>query len=246
MECCRQDLDQAGYATPAAMVFSLALALVAAAFVGRSVGQLRLARADLERTQTEYALAGAHLAAAAEVVRSTKVPPFHWSFATDVGLVDATAAPQSDLLGLAASSRLDDATLQRFEIADLDGLRTKLAAAANGDPGLDIATLDDAPLWRACAGQMISPFGSQTTFTYQPPTEPGLGLKPASWRIGEVWRIVITTGAGWRDARIMRFTGDARHPAATVVREFTRSHKGGTSCEAILRASSVGTSTATP
>jgi hypothetical protein len=227
------------------MVFSLGLALVAAALIGRGVAQLRLARADLDRMRAEYILAGAQLQAAADVVRSNKSPPYHWAIATDDGFVDAVAEPEGDKLSLAAASRLDDATLRSFGVDQPEALRAKLAAAADQDPGADVGDLDAGLGWRRCAAGMASSFGRQSTFSYVEPKEPGLGDKVSSWRVGEAWRVRVTTSTGWRDERIMRFTGDARHPAATVFRRLSRDH-GGTPCDEILRAASDAATTAIP
>jgi type II secretory pathway component PulK len=49
-----------GYATPAAALISLAIAVVTAALVGRAVSELRLARAEFSRMSVEYDLASAH------------------------------------------------------------------------------------------------------------------------------------------------------------------------------------------
>jgi hypothetical protein len=228
------------------MVFSLGLALIAAALVGRSVGQLRLARTELERTQTEYVLAGAQLQAVADIVRSTKTPPYHWAIATDQGFVDAMAEPERNKLSLAAASHLDDATLRRFDVAEPDKLRASLAEAAAEDPIEDAGALDLGAAWKRCASGMVSGFGTQSTFTYVVPGEPGLGDKLASWRVGETWRIRLTTSTGWRDERIVRFTGDAKRPAATVFRRLSRDHGQGAQCEDVLRAASGAATTAIP
>ena len=232
MACCRSAPDDAGYATPAALVFSLALALVGAAMVGRSVMALRLSRADFERTRAEYDMAGAQLAAAAAVVRSNVTGPYHWTFTTDGGWIDAIAEREADKLSLSAASVIADATLADFGVKDPAALKSRLAdAQASNGQVVNLASLDDADLWRACAATMASPFGEQTTFTYQAPSEPGPGPKPASWRIGETWRIRVTTTAGWRDDRIVRFTGDARHPVAVVVRRVSRGEGDGGRCK---------------
>lgn len=228
------------------MVFSLGLALIAAALVGRSVGELRRARTELDRATVEYVLAGAQLQAAADIVRSTRTPPYHWAIASDLGFVDAVAEPEGDKLSLVAASRLDDATLRAFEVADPQGLRARLADAAQAAPVADAGSLDPAPTWRRCAGGMASAFGRQSSFTFTPPGEPGLGEKLASWRVGEAWRVRLTTSTGWRDERIVRFTGDARHPAATVFRRLSRDHAQGATCEDVLRSASGAATTATP
>lgn len=225
---------QDGYATPLALVLTLAMGLIASAMVGRSVGQLRLARADLDRSQAEYLLDGAHLAAVAAIVRNNRMGPFAWAFTSDVGWVDAAAQLEADKLTLQAASRLDDRIFLKFGVTDPAQLRARLATAAAAQSAVDVGVLDEALLWRTCAGAMISPFGRQTTFSYVKSVEPGAGPNPASWRIGEAWRVRLTTATGWRDDRIVRFTGDARHPAAVVVRRLSRGEGDGGQCDAIF------------
>ncbi len=218
------------------MVFSLALALVGVAMVGRSLALMRLVRADLARTQAEYALDGAHLAAAAAIVRSTRPGPYRWTLPTEDGWTEITAAAEADKLSLDAASRLEDQAFAALGVTDPEVLRGKLTAAS-GQPGYpDIRPLEAGRLWRTCAPEFASAYGRQASFTYAAPVEPGLGSKPASWHIGEAWRITITTSAGWRDARIVRFTGDARHPAATVLRWLSRGGGVGGQCETVLKA----------
>lgn len=240
MAICRPSPSEAGYATPAALVFCLALALMAAAAVGRSVATLRLARVDLAAMRTEYGLAGAHLAASAAVVRTAQEPPYHWTFTTDLGWIEARAEPERDKLSLAAASHLSDEDLARFGVASGEALRSRLAQASADGLGklADVAELDAAPLWRACAGSLISPFGSAehpAVRTPRPPAE-GPGPEPQSWRIGETWRVAVATEAGWRDDRIVRFTGDARRPTAVIMRRVLRVRGDGGVCEPILQA----------
>lgn len=231
---CSHISDDEGYATPAALVVSLALSLVASSMVVRSVQVLQRAKADLARSETEYALAGAHLQAAAVIVRSGIAGPYHWTATTSVGWVEALAEPEAEKLSLDAASSLDDGLLNRFGVADPARLRLALAEAAATDEAPDIGALDPAPLWRACAASLLSRYGEAQTYTFAPRSEPGMGPKPASWHIGEAWRIRITTAAGWRDDRIVRFTGDARHPAAVVVRRLSRGVGEAGQCDRVL------------
>jgi hypothetical protein len=226
---------QSGYATPAALVTSLALSILAVGFVQRSVMTLRLARADLDRLRVEYALDGAQLQAAAEVVRAGAGGPFRWALATDAGWTEALVEDEGRKLALASAAQLPDAILRGFEVEDAAALKARLAAAA-GLPVADVAGLDAAPLWRECAPSMISSFGRAERYEPAPFTEPHVSTRPAAWRVGETWRVRVTTAAGWRDDRIMRFTGDARHPAATVWRRLSRSDGGQGRCDAVLAA----------
>lgn len=235
MACCHSHAHEAGYATPAALVFSLALALVAAALVARSSMMLRLSRADLERTRIVYALDGAHLAAAATVIRAGDGGPYRWAFSTDAGWVEALAEPEAEKLGLAQASQLSDQVFAAFEVADAEALRDRLSAAANQEASVEIEDLDAARLWKACAGRLISVYGTRSAWHRPAPSEPRPGDDPA-WRVAETWRIRLTTQAGWRDDRIVRFTGDAHHPVAVVTRKLSRSDRGDETCDEILAA----------
>lgn len=235
MACFRPERSDRGYATPAALVLSLALALVCAALVQRSVGLLVLARSDLDRTAVEYSLNGAQLEAAASVVRAGVPGPFHWTSSTDLGFIDIRAEREADKLSLASAAALPSSALARFGVADPADLRTRLQSAAT-IPVVDISGLDSAALWRVCAARAMSSFGQQSAFAYVADVEPTLGDHPALWRVGETWRIRVTTAAGWRDDRIVRFTGDARNPAAVVLRTFAKGEGEGGRCEDILQA----------
>jgi hypothetical protein len=227
-----QRSHDAGYATPAALVLSLALALVAVAMTGRSLQLLRLSRADLERDRLGFALDGAHLAAAAAVVRSTRPGPYRWTFASDAGWVTAVAEPEALKLGLEHAEALDDAVLTALEVAEPATLKLRLLDAAGGDA--DVATIDDSPLWRECGPSLVSVYGQQDRALRGAYAEPGLGPDPQSWRVGQVWRVSITATSGWRDERTIRFTGDARHPAAVVTRRLSKTAGRGDECEARL------------
>lgn len=242
MDCCpSHDPPEAGYATPAALVMALALSLVAVAMVGRSVMLLRLARADITRTGVEAVLDGAQLQAAAVVIRAGSGGPYRWALPTDLGFAEALVESEGDKLAPAAGSRLPEAVFAALGVTDAPVLKAKLAAAAT--LGVDVAALDAAPLWRECAASLISGLGQRHEGAPPPPVEPSAvpvlpgGLPdPPDWRVGEVWRIRITTAAGWRDDRIVRFTGDARHPVAVVQRRLSRSDGGQGRCDAVLAA----------
>ena len=195
-----------------------------------------LSKADLEQSRVEYALDGAQLAAAATIVRAGVAGPFHWTSSTDQGFVDIRAEREADKLSLASAAGLPPAVFARFGVADPAGLQARLQAAA-GAPVADVAGLDNAALWRVCAGRAMSSFGQQTGYTYVEDIEPAVGDHPALWRVGETWRVRVTTATGWHDDRIVRFTGDARSdPAAIVLRTFARGESEGGRCEEILQA----------
>jgi hypothetical protein len=216
-------------------VLSLGLALVGAAMVGKSIGLLTLTKSDLELRRLDYDLAGAQLVAAATVVRAGVAGPFHWVSTTDLGWIDVRAEQESSKLSLVAAAALPDSALAQFAVADGTALRSRLSAAAGADP-VDIGSLDSAPLWRACAGRLVSSFGEQTSFTFTPDQDPPAGDRTPLWRVAQVWRIRITTAAGWRDDRLVRFTGNAQQPAATIIRTIAKGEGEGGRCESILQA----------
>lgn len=225
--------DDRGYATPLALVVSLALAAVATAMVARSAMLLRLARTDLQQRVAEEALAGAQLEAAATIVRSGAGAAFHWTLGGEGQWVDIVAESEREKLSLAAASQLDDARLRALGAADPSAVRAAIAAAG---AGADVVDLGDTPLWADCAPRVISPVGQRAQdldFDYQ---EPDASQDQAAWRVGELWRVRATSAAGWRDDRIVRFTGDARHPVAVVRRRLSRSHGGQDRCDAVLAA----------
>lgn len=227
--------SEGGYATPAALVVSLALAMMATAAVARSTALLRQSRADLDRSLVEYAFDGAQLTAAAEVVRSGVGGPYRWTFTSELGFIDAIAEPEGDKLSLGAAARLDLETWSAFGIEDAEGFAQAIAVAATAPGEPDIPGLSPTRLWRDCGPSLVAMSGGQDTFTYAPRTEPGPGENPPSWRVGELWRIRLTATSGWRDDRIVRFTGDAHHPIAVVARRVSRGEGEGAECEAILR-----------
>jgi hypothetical protein len=231
--CCHPRSDEAGFATPSALLFSLALALVGAAIMVRNVQDLILMRADMEKARQSAALDGAHFQAAAAIVRSGVAGPYHWGFTTDVGWVDVVAEPEAAKLSLAAAGTLTADALAALGIQDLDGFHARLAQATSG--GDDAAAdLDAAPAWKACGPSVVSAWGQQAAFVYAPRQAPGPSPNPASWHIGEVWRVHVATLAGWSDDRIVRFTGDARRPAAIVTRVLSRSTGSGVGCDSLL------------
>lgn len=232
--CLTPKLTDAGYATPLAMVLSLGLALIAAALVQRSTAVLKLSRSDLAQTQLAYILDGAQLDAASAVIRSGAGGPYRWALSTDAGWTEAVAEPESAKVAPKAAAQLDDRVFMAFGVTDAAALKARLTAAST--PILDVGALDSAPLWRACAASAFSSFGAQNAIQPATVQAPHMGdLKPA-WRVGEVWRLQVTTSAGWRDERIVRFTGDASHPAATVLRSLSGGQGGQGQCDAIIAA----------
>jgi hypothetical protein len=237
MDCCQSDdLHDAGNATPAALVLALALSLVATAMVGRSVMTLRLAKADLARRSAEYVLDGAQFQAAATVIRAGAGGPYRWAMPTDAGFAEALVEDERTKLTLAAAANLPDEAFQGFGVADVAKLKARLAAAAGAKGFTAVGDLDPAPLWRECAPSLMSSLGAAASPPTAAAAEPGNLADAPAWRVGEASRVRVTTAAGWRDDRIVRFTGDARHPAAVVRRQLSHSDGGQGRCDVVLAA----------
>jgi hypothetical protein len=217
------------------MVFCIGLALISTAMIAHSVAILRLSRADLTRKQIEYDLAGAHLTAAAILIRSGPGGPFRWSFGSDSGFINAVAEPEAPKIKPVAAGGLSDGVFERFAVADTEDLKARLEASADA-VDVDVASLDASPAWRACAPAMISSYGAGSHFTYAASREPTTVSETPAWRVGQLWRIALTSATGWRDERVVRFTGDAHHPVAVVARRLSRSDKGDGQCDEILAA----------
>lgn len=218
------------------MVFSLGLAMIVTAVLAASLVALKQSRLELERTRMDYALAGAQITAAASIIRSGGEGPFRWALATEAGWVEVLAEPEALKLSYDAAARLSDETIGRFQTTAPAAVKAAMAAAAAAGDGQELRGFDSSTLWRDCAASMISPFGDAVSFTFAAPIEPKAETGPPAWRIGEAWRMRVTTTTGWRDERIVRFTGDARHPIATVRRRLTRGVEGESRCDAILQA----------
>jgi hypothetical protein len=217
------------------MVLALGLSLLAVALVGRSVMMLRLAKADLKRAGAEYVLDGAHLAAAAAVVRAGEGGPYRWALPTDGGFAEVFAEPEADKVSPATAAAWPETNFTALGVADVAGLKGRLAAVS-GEPFADVAALDAAPMWRECAASLVSSLGRRTGGAPRAPSEPRPRPETPDWRVGETWRVRVTTAVGWRDDRIVRFTGDARHPVAVVRRRLSRTNGGQGRCDAVLGA----------
>jgi hypothetical protein len=224
-----------GYATPAALVLSLAFALVATAMTARAVSLLNLTRADYERERQGYALDGAQLQAAAEVIRSgADAGPFEWSLASDIGWIRILAERESAKLSPDAAAALPDPVLSSFGVTDVATFRAALARLDPVAGEVDAGLLAAAPNWRACGASLVSAYGEAERFEAAEPRQPAPGPDGPAWRVGEVWRIRTSSEAGWRDDRIVRFTGDARRPAAIVARRLSRGGERGIRCSELL------------
>jgi len=231
MNDARQD---AGFATPAAAMVSLAIVLVAVALTASGVSGLRLARVDLDRAVDELALDAGQQAATSSLLATGSGARFAWAVSVPGGAARVLAESEAAKFGLADIAGLDDATLRKLGVTDASALHARLTglASAGAAQELNLASADVSPLWRGCARSAISPYGSAKTLTLPKATAPTSG--PFTGHPGEVWRILVTSTDGWTDERVVRFTGDRYDPWGIVYRRFYRGGQGAYRCEAAL------------
>ena len=226
----------AGYATAGAIAVSMALALTASALGAYATAQLADARSGLKRLQAEYALDGAQQLAAVTLMKTSKLVRFRWSFSTDDGRrVEVLAEPEAAKLGWDMAIKLDEAVLTRtFALTDTPALKNRLKAAL-AEPAKRTPTqsLDEAPLWQACAPAVFSRYGMGKALVLPKPQAPD--QQQLSWRMGEVWRVRVASEAGWTDDRVVRLTGNPVHPVAVIESRFFRSGGGEGSCERAIK-----------
>ena len=232
--------DESGYATAVASVICLGIALVVTALVVRSMAELRLAKAEFARMKAENALSAAQNAAMLAIATSSQPAPYHWTVASLGQAVDVLAEPEAAKVGAQTLSAQDPAVLAQLGAANPAAVRDRLAAISPTGALTWVADLDDSPVWRRCAPSYVSQFGYQPQAPRLSYGEPRSGKQPAFFRAGEVWRIQVTDDQGWRDERIVRFTGDGLKPAAILGRRLSRGLKGAQTCEGLLDAGSGG------
>ena len=223
-----------GYATPAAALISVAISLIAVAVVARSLAELKLARSELARIQVEYHLDGAHNAAMLAISTSSRPPPYQWTFAGLGSAMNVIAEPEYLKLSPTAFSGLEDDVFLGLGVAAPSDVKARLMALRLGPKLTWMADLDSAPDWRTCAPALVSLYGRATTPANWNYSTPESGKQPNFWRAGEVWRIQITTKDGWRDERVVRFTGNGLTPAAVIGRRLSRNLKGERKCENVF------------
>jgi hypothetical protein len=228
--------DDDGYATPAAAVISMAIAAVVIAYVARSTSEVRLARAEFKRMQIEYALAGAHNVALLAIATSNKPPPYRWSIPSLGEAFSVVAEPERPKLSLQAAEGLDDEALDRLGVTDHDALRLAIGALEDKGGLVWPADADRALAWRSCAAALISTYGAEQVPPALDYVEPESGKEDSRWRAGEAWRVVVTNSDGWRDERIVRFTGNGLNPAAVIARRLSRGWKETLQCETLSAA----------
>jgi hypothetical protein len=225
---------EAGYATPAAAVISMAIAGVVTVLSASAFAELRLAKAELVRLQAEYALIAAHNAAMLVISTSDRPPPYRWTQPSMGEAVEVLAEPERPKLSPAAFAALDPAVFAALAGPAAGAARTR-AAALRLEPRLAwVADLAPGRVWRDCAPALASPFGAATLPAPPDYAAPEGGRQPALWRSGEVWRIRVTGPQGWRDERIIRFTGAEGAAAVVIGRRFSRVGKGQDQCDQVF------------
>jgi hypothetical protein len=226
-----------GYATPMALVISLAIALVATAVTARALTTLRLSRADLDRVRAESRLDGAQLSASLVVLAQTTSQRLSWDMQADAEPYEVIAEPEAVKLNAAALSITEDAALQALGAADPDRVRDQLKRASSISTLSedDLALADPSPVWRGCAGSIISSYGRADKAFVPRAVAPAFptDLTEGS-RAGEIWRIRVADQRGWTDERIVRLTGQADHPTVILDRRFYRRAKGGDPCDRVF------------
>lgn len=226
-----------GFATSAAMMLSLALALVAIAATTASVTQLKSARADFDRTSAQNLLAGAQQNAALTVANGGSDARLRWSFQLQNNAVKALAEPEGAKASVTNVVAMDDSAFATLGVTDPKALRTKLSTMSTTQIlGPDLAAADESAIWKACARSLISPFGQNNQLQLMGAQD--ASLESTTRRTGEIWRVRVADGAGWADDRIVRFTGDLLHPAAVVERRFFKLDREGDQCDSLLKSRS--------
>jgi hypothetical protein len=228
--------DDEGYATPAATVISAAIGMVVTVVILRSLADLRLAQAELARTTVEYGLDAAQAGAMLSVATSSQPPPYHWTLASLGVAVDVVAEPERPKMAFEAFTKLDDATMSKLGVGNPDLLRGELGGGSSGPAVVWVADQAASPVWRSCAASYVSQFGQADTLPALDYHIPVSGKQPGFWRAGEVWRIQVTNPDGWRDERIVRFTGNGLNPAAVLGRRLSRGWKGAMPCQDLFDA----------
>ena len=216
-------------------MISLALAIVAVASMDQSRAALKAARSDVAAHQRDLDFDSASLEAVATIARTDGAGPFAWTIALPGGSgLEVRAEPEWQKVGPAEAKALTDPVLAQLKVKDPEALRSafsELASQTKADAER-VIKLDDAQLWRSCAHRYISVFGGSSSVPTDAPTSP-LSSNGGGARVGQVWRIVLTSPLGWTDERYVRFIGDAQRPAATLERVIRREDKGADPCPSI-------------
>ena len=217
----------AGFATPAAVVISLAVATIALAVQSRAISALHASQDDYARTQAEIASDGAQTLALFDLYGGQGLHSAGDSYTLAESTVRVRAEPEAPKLGMADAQALGLDVLVAMGASRPSAVQaglTRLAKAPDVSPS-DLATLDPASRWKACARSLVSVYGQRSGLNAGPP-----GAERVTAHVGEIWRVIATTSQGWSDDRIVRFTGEEAAPARTLDRIFYRNPSGDGSC----------------
>ena len=223
-----------GYATPAATVISAAISMVVVALMTRTLSDMHLAQSELTRAKVDYALSSAQNVAMLAIATSSQPPPYRWTIASLGQAYDVIAEPERAKMSPQAFATLSDAAVSAFAVQDVASLRVRLGSVMIGPDLIWMADQDAAATWQSCAPAVVSPFGQATVLTPPSYVDPISGKQSGNWRAGEVWRIQVTEQDGWRDERVVRFTGNGLKPAAVLGRRVSRGWKGAQTCQSLF------------
>jgi hypothetical protein len=230
MASSRKTDPEAGFATPAAAVISLAIGVIASAVVATSVAALRQERIDYQRVRVQYALEGAQAEAALQLAASPTLGPARWRVVFSNTSFEAIAEPELPKLGLSAAAALPDAQFAVWGVTSPPALKIRLdaLAAQKSQVANLIAAADGAPAWRRCARTAISPYGAASLIAVAAPRALQYGV--GAGRTGQLWRLRLASDDGWVDDRIVRFTGSPDHPLSVAAQSFSRGALMGDRC----------------
>ena len=225
---------ESGFATPAAAVISLGLAVVASALTVLATTDLRRAKAEALKTRAEYQLDGVQQRASLIAITEPKATRLAWTISAPKGTADVLAEAEGVKLGLTDEHAPGADVLRRLGVQDPGALGQRLQTLSMQEAlGPELEAADTAPQWRACARSLISAYGAANSPPKLQTTLPSQG--EVITRIGEIWRIRATMD-GWADDRIVRLTGDPARLAAVIERRFYRRSEGRDRCDTLFAA----------
>ncbi|CAN5304376.1 hypothetical protein BH11PSE2_BH11PSE2_14270 [soil metagenome] len=230
MASCPNDDPRAGYATAAAAMVSLGLAVMVSAVLAWTLTNLRGARADLAKTQMAAQLEGGQLLAAYGILENSVPGRLTWTESVVDTNLDILAEPEADKVNAGTA---DEGLLRQLG-AETPTETTAWFQAQSLAPRPEVVReAQPGELWRECAPSALSYYGRAATAKIMAPHSPvRLGQRA---RAGEVWRVVVSAN-GWRDDRLVRITGNGRRPAIVIDRRFDRGSVEGSLCSSLVAA----------
>ena len=220
---------EGGFATPAAVVISLALATIAVAYQLSAVAALHASQADYVRAGAELRLDGAQAIAASELSSGQQARDGRWSLELNGVSIQVRAEPEAAKLSYVAAAALNPDVLAQLGASHPGRVQrglSQLAGDGQASPE-QLSGLDGSPAWRACAARVISAYGQAVAFSASAESD------SLQARLGQVWRVRVSDGWGWTDTRTARFVGDGSTPVRTIFRRFSRNRSGDPPCPRI-------------